>query len=117
MKSSSSTHIYKKYCLFHLDKGHDIEDCYVLKKKIERLIVKGYLHQVLNKDFCCEQNREEYSQSPTALLEINVILGGTSASMILTIKRESMRNKSSPLLDRWFNGISQYLLLLKMENE
>ena len=27
----------KKYCQFHREKGHDTEDCYTLKKEVERL--------------------------------------------------------------------------------
>jgi hypothetical protein len=43
MKLPPNTHTSKKYCFFHKDKGHDIKDCYVLKKEIKRLIAKGYL--------------------------------------------------------------------------
>jgi hypothetical protein len=38
------THTSKKYCLFHKDKGHDMKDCYVLKKEIKILITKVYFH-------------------------------------------------------------------------
>lgn len=31
------------YCAYHQDIGHEIEDCYDFKKKIERLIQQGYL--------------------------------------------------------------------------
>jgi len=44
MKSPLNTRTSKKYYLFHKDKGHEIKDYYVLKKEIERLIVKGYIH-------------------------------------------------------------------------
>jgi hypothetical protein len=36
------THL-KSTIFFHKDKGHETEDCYVLKKEIKRLIAKGYL--------------------------------------------------------------------------
>jgi len=44
IKFPPNTRTSKKYCFFHKDKGHDINDCYVLKKEIQRLIAKGYLH-------------------------------------------------------------------------
>ena len=39
MKSDTSTWNPNKFCLFHHQNDHDIEDCYALKK-IEKLIVK-----------------------------------------------------------------------------
>jgi len=43
MKSPPITCTSKKYCIFLKEKEHDTKDYYVLKKEIERLIVKGYL--------------------------------------------------------------------------
>ncbi|KAL0426322.1 UNVERIFIED_CONTAM: hypothetical protein Slati_2807000 [Sesamum latifolium] len=34
-----------KYCRFHKDRGHNIEDCYHLKNEIEKLIQRGYLRE------------------------------------------------------------------------
>jgi len=51
MRSPISTYTSKKYYLFHRDKGHDIEECYILKKEIKRLIVKGYLLQFVKRGF------------------------------------------------------------------
>ncbi|KAL2247279.1 UNVERIFIED_CONTAM: hypothetical protein Sindi_2580200 [Sesamum indicum] len=31
-----------KYCRFHREKDHDIEECYQLKDEIERLVHQGY---------------------------------------------------------------------------
>ena len=44
MKSLPNTYTSKKYCLFYKDKGHDTDDCYILKKKVERLITKDYFY-------------------------------------------------------------------------
>ena len=43
MKYSPNTRLSKKYNLFNKKNGHEIEDCYILMKEIERLIAKGYL--------------------------------------------------------------------------
>lgn len=43
MVSAPHTHTSKKFCLFHKDKKHDMEDHLTLNKEIERLIAKGYL--------------------------------------------------------------------------
>ena len=34
-----------KYCEFHRDHGHNIEDCFQLKKQIADLIKRGYLRK------------------------------------------------------------------------
>ncbi|KAL0303488.1 UNVERIFIED_CONTAM: hypothetical protein Sradi_6216900 [Sesamum radiatum] len=34
-----------KYCKFHREKGHDIEDCYQLKDEIERLVRQRYFKE------------------------------------------------------------------------
>jgi hypothetical protein len=33
-----------------MEKGHDTNDCYALKKEVERLLAQGYLIQFLKKD-------------------------------------------------------------------
>ena len=38
-----------KYCMYHCDIGHNIEDCWTLKDKIEELIQVGYLAQFVNR--------------------------------------------------------------------
>ena len=65
--------------MLHEDKGHDIEDYYVLNIEVERLIAKGYLRQFLKKDSYFKQGREEHDRSTLELPEINVILGCTFA--------------------------------------
>lgn len=78
-----------------------------MKKEIERLIVKGYIHQFLKKNFRPKQNKEDPGQSTTTLFKINVILGGTSTGRVLAMEREIIGNKPSPPLDHWFKGTSQ----------
>ncbi|KAJ1409043.1 hypothetical protein SESBI_23067 [Sesbania bispinosa] len=38
-----------KWCDYHRAKGHDIEDCWTLKNRIERLIKEGYLGRYVEK--------------------------------------------------------------------
>jgi hypothetical protein len=45
LKMPPHPHSSKIFYLFHKNKGHDIEDCFMLKKEIERLIFKSYLKQ------------------------------------------------------------------------
>ena len=56
-----------------------MEHYYTLKKDIERLITKGYLNQFVKGHAHMKRDRENPSQLAQALLEINVILGGTLA--------------------------------------
>ena len=39
-----------KYCCFHRDHGHNIENCYDLKRQIEELIKQGKLQRFVEKD-------------------------------------------------------------------
>ena len=49
LHSSPNVRDKKKYCCFHKDHGHYIEDCRDLKKQIEELIWKGKLQKFLKK--------------------------------------------------------------------
>jgi hypothetical protein len=44
-----------KFCYFHHDSGHDIEECHALKNKIQRLISKEYLQQFVKKNMQFKQ--------------------------------------------------------------
>ena len=45
LNSSPDVHNRRKYCQFHKDHGHYIEDCKDLKEQIEELIKKGKLQR------------------------------------------------------------------------
>ena len=68
-----------KYCRFHRDHGHDMDECFDLKQQIENLIRQGKLRNFLgrdHKDKKLKGKMEESSRPP--LGEIKVIIEGTS---------------------------------------
>jgi hypothetical protein len=80
--------------LFHKEKRHDIEDYFMLRNEIERLIFKGYLKQFVKGNAHVNQDKEERSQPIKALLEINVILRGTWVGETPLVARGNIRNRS-----------------------
>ena len=82
----------KKYCRFHKDHDHYIDDCKDLKEQIEELIRKGKLQRFIkkgepsrsrydDKDKCKDSTRDEdhTSQRPPSMIgEIKKITGGPS---------------------------------------
>ena len=61
----SSPHIYdkNKYCRFHKDHGHYMEDCWDLKEQIEELIQKGKLQKYVKKEEYSSFKRGNKNQS------------------------------------------------------
>ena len=50
MKSLPERRIRDKYCRYHRDYGHDIEDCFWLRIAIGKLIEAGHLAEFVNKN-------------------------------------------------------------------
>ena len=67
-----------KYCRFHRDHGHDIDECYDLKQQIENLIRQGNLRHFVRRDHKDEKLKGKVEESSRPLGEIRVIIGGTS---------------------------------------
>ncbi|XP_050238228.1 uncharacterized protein LOC126687717 [Mercurialis annua] len=75
-----------RYCKFHEDYGHDTEECYDLKKEIEKLIESGALRKFINNREEKEQRKEgadneEKKEEPKGRKKdvvgvVNIILGG-----------------------------------------
>lgn len=68
--SGSAKRDYNKYCWYHRDHGHNIEECRQLKQEFENLIHKGYLGKYIN-----AQRKEEV---PLARFEHRVELDNLS---------------------------------------
>ena len=78
MKGDLNKRNKNKYCRFHRDHGHDMDECFDLKQQIENLIKQGNLRNFLGRDHKDEKLKgklEESSRPP--LREIRVIIGRT----------------------------------------
>ena len=92
MKGDPNNRNRNKYCLFHRDHGHDIDECFDLKQQIENLIRQGKLRNFLGRDHKDEKLKrkiEESSQQP--LGEIKVIIGGSSTGQSSKSKKAYLK--------------------------
>ena len=67
MKSDPATRDNTRYCEFHRDYGHRIDDCIQLRKEIEYLIRRGYLRRFIapeNQPHNQAQNQAQAQQPP-----------------------------------------------------
>ncbi|GAV61033.1 hypothetical protein CFOL_v3_04561 [Cephalotus follicularis] len=105
MRSSAEKRNTEKYCRYHLDHGHDTEECRQLKNQIEDLIRKGHLRKYVDRDAPQgrrEQRREEappqqeeqQQQEPRGV--IHTISGGVASGG--DQKRREKPKGDSPLL-------------------
>ncbi|XP_022864595.1 uncharacterized protein LOC111384541 [Olea europaea var. sylvestris] len=85
MKSPLDTRDRSKYCEFHRDHGHTIEDCHALQREIEALIKKGFLKNYIGHDKRPRNDRDNRkepgvgsSAQPTAGT-ISIIVGGIAS--------------------------------------
>ena len=73
-----------KYCHFHRDYGHDIDDCYDLKQHIKALIRQGKLHRFVRKEMTDppqeQAPRQENERPRPPIGDIGMIIEGTTTS-------------------------------------
>jgi len=95
LHSSPNVRDKKKYCHFHKDHGHYIEDCRDLKEQIKELICKGKLQRFVkkgepsrskddNKNQCEASPRDEdhtFQHPPSVIGDIKTITGGPFKSL------------------------------------
>ena len=79
MKGDPNKYNRNKYCRFHRDHGHDMDECFDLKQQIENLIRQGKLRNFLGQDHKDEKLKGKLEESSWPPLgEIKVIIGRTS---------------------------------------
>ena len=79
MKGDPNKFNRNKYCRFHSDHGHDMDECFDLKQQIENLIKQGKLRNFLGQDHKDEKLKAMVEESSRPLLgEIRMIIGGGS---------------------------------------
>ena len=115
LHSSSNIHDKKKYCRFHTDHGHYIEDCKDLKEQIEELIRKGKLQRFVKKGEPSRsgddnKGKREASlrdkditsqRSLSAIEEIKTITGGSFKSFKKSYQRQvNIIHRVPPLKQR-----------------
>nr|XP_023914529.1 uncharacterized protein LOC112026080 [Quercus suber] len=105
LHSSPNVHDKKKYCRFHKDHGHYIEDCQDLKVQIEELIRKGKPQHYVKKGESSrfrDDNRNQRDPSSrdknpqpsqNIIGEINTIAGGLSLGGSFKSLRKACRRQ------------------------
>ena len=92
MKGDPNKRNRNKYYRFHRDHGHDMDECFDLKKQIENLIRQGKLRNFLGRDHKDEKLKgkvEESSRPP--LGEIRVIIGGSSTGQLSKLRKTYLK--------------------------
>ncbi|KAL2480175.1 Uncharacterized protein Adt_33141 [Abeliophyllum distichum] len=95
-----------RYCKFHWDHGHDIEDCKQLKKKIERHIKRENLSKFVKTNEDKEKEVEYRQQLPHRSGVINVIVGGiTVRKDSNSVRKNYAQSSGSTSVDKneWFS--------------
>ena len=92
MKGDPNKQNKNKYCHFHRDHGHDMDECYDLKQQIENLIRQGKLRHFVGRDQKDEKLKGKMEESSwPSLGEIRVIIRGTSAEQSSKSKKTYLK--------------------------
>ena len=92
MKGDPNKRNWNKYCRFHRDHEHDIDECFDLKQQIENLIRQGKLRNFLGRDYKDEKLKvkvEESSRPP--LGEIRMIIEGGLTGQLSRSKKTYLK--------------------------
>ena len=80
MKGDPNKRNRNKYCRFHKDHRHDMDEYYDLKQQIENLIRQGKLRNFFGREHKDEKLKGKVEESlRPSLEEIRVIIGGSLA--------------------------------------
>ena len=92
MKGDPNKRNKNKYCRFHRDHGHDIDECFDLKQQIENLIRQGKLRHFVGRDHKDEKLKAKMEESSRPSLgEIRDIIGRTSAGKTSKSKKTYLK--------------------------
>ena len=92
MKGDPNKRNKNKYCCFHKDHGHDMDEYYDLKQQIENLIRQGKLRHFVGRDHKDEKLKGKMEESSwPSLGEIRVIIRGTSAEQSSKSKKTYLK--------------------------
>ena len=92
MKGDPNKRNRSKYCRFHRDHGHDMDECFDLKQQVENLIKQGKLKSFLGQDHKDEKLKGKAEESSRPLLgEIRVIIGGSSTGQSSKSKKTYLK--------------------------
>ncbi|XP_022846481.1 uncharacterized protein LOC111369263 [Olea europaea var. sylvestris] len=85
IKSPPDTRDRSKYCEFHRDHGHTMEDCQALQREIKALIKRGFLKNYIGHDKRPRNDRDNQkepgagSSAQPTVGTINIIVGGIAS--------------------------------------
>ncbi|GFS40591.1 hypothetical protein Acr_00g0069450 [Actinidia rufa] len=95
-----------KYCEFHLDHGHNTEDCFQLKEQIDDLIKRGYLRKyVVTRPSPNSPDRRYGDNRPTAG-DIQTIHGGFGSGGCSTSSRKKHTRSALRLAEEEIYNLS-----------
>ena len=116
MKGDPNKRNKSKYCRFHRDHGHDMDECYNLKQQIENLIKQGKLRHFVGRDHRDEKLKGKMEESSWPPLgEIRIIIRGNSMGAILQVEEDvSQSGAKRPALwtiskDEFSGRVSHFL--------
>ena len=92
MKGEPNKRNRNKYCRFHRDHVHDMDECFDLKQQIENLIRQGKLKSFLGRDHKDQKLKGKVEESSQPLFkEIRVIMGENSTGQSSKSKKAYLK--------------------------
>ena len=101
LRGSAKHRNTNKYCHYHKDVGHDTNDCFNLKKLLDRLAAKGMLEPYVKKSkFKFQRKVESHQEGYDTDPEVVAMISGGFASGGPTIRgtKESLRSLSQVMI-------------------
>ena len=84
-----------KYCEFHKDHGHKIEDCFQFKEQIADMIKKGYMRKYVIDRSRLDSPDKEYVVNRPTISDIQTIHGGFASKGCSSLSRKRHAKEES----------------------